>query len=481
MKKGVVKVLCVVLSLMVLAVFAAGCGGTKEAPAGTEAPAVTEAAGSEAPAATEAAAPAEKVNLTYSYWGNADEQKAVDETLAKFNGSQDKIVVKGLVIPWEQYATKLNTMAVAGELPDMGNQIERLIIRWAAEGMLADTSSMFGPGEAKPLENLAYKYQGKTVAYASANEVLLLYYNKDMFDKAGVAYPPSSADQAWTWDQFVDAAKKLTLDKNGKTPNDKGFDAQNIKQYGCLVENLPWQLEAWAYSNGDGKHGFFSQDGTKCAINEPGTMEAIQKIADLHLKDHVAPLSTGATDDSIQRSIISRTCAMGTGGQWNIGTCLGTAKKEGLNYGVAVLPYMKNKATLCTAGSTVIFNQTKHLQEAFEYVKWSALEENSWSLIEQGITMPRLDKWYKDETLLHKWIDNPNFPPFDQYKSAVVDYAMDSNITHPAAWFNVDNFADFEALLQSILGDVWTGKTTVEKAITANYDKLDAAFKGQGK
>jgi ABC-type sugar transport system, periplasmic component len=473
------KWLAIVLCVAMLATLLVACGGAKETTETTQAPAADTTAGTTAAATT--AAPAEKVTLTYSYWGNADEQKATNTTLDKFNKSQDRIEVKGLVIPWEQYATKLNTMAVAGELPDIGNQIERLIIRWAAEGMLADTSSMFGQDEAKPLESLAYKYKGKTVAYASANEVLLLYYNKDMFDKAGVAYPPSSADQAWTWDQFVDAAKKLTFDKNGKTPNDSGFNPQSVKQYGCLVENLPWQLEAWAYSNGDGTHGFFSTDGTKCTINEPSTIDAIQKIADLYLKDHVAPLSIGTTDDSIQRSIISRTCAMGTGGQWNIGTCLGTAKKEGLNYGVAVLPYMKEKATLCTAGSIVIFNQTKHLQEAFEYVKWAALEENSWSLIEQGITMPRLDKWYKDETLLHKWIDNPNFPPFDQYKSAVVDYALDSTITHPAAWFNVDNMADFEAVVQSALGDVWTGKTTAEKAITANYDKFVAAFEGKGK
>lgn len=457
--------------IMMVSVFA-GCGTEKE-------PAAGEKTADKAPAKTaDSKAPAEKVQLTYSYWGAADEQKTMDEQLAKFNESQDKIEVKGMIIPWESYATKLNTMATAGELPDIGNQIEQLIIRWAAEGILADTSSMFGEGEAKPLESLAYKYKGKTVAYASANEVLLLYYNKDMFDKAGVAYPPASADQAWTWDQFVDTAKKLTFDKNGKTPNDSGFDAQNITQYGCLVENLPWQLEVWAYSNGS---GFYSEDGTKVIINEPAAIESIQKVADLYLKDKVAPLSVGATDDSIQRSIIAKTCAMGTGGQWNIGTCLGTAKKEGLNYGVGVLPYMKEKATLNTAGATVIFNTTKHLNEAFEYVKWAALEENAWGMISTGITMPRLEKWYTDETLLHKWIDNENFPPYDMYKSAVVDYAMDSSIARPAAWFFVDNTNDFNPLLGSILGDVWTGKTTAEKAITENYDKLVAAFEGKGK
>lgn len=464
------KWLAIVLGIAMLVTLLAACGGAKEAPETTQTTAGTTTA------APTTAAPAEKVKITYSFWGSADETKVVQAAMDKFNASQDKIEVSTMVIPWESYMTKLNTMATAGELPDTGMMQEASLLQWAKQGVLADISTMFGEGEAKPLDSLTYKYEGKPVAYANANEILLLYYNKDMFDAAGVAYPPASADKAWTWDEFVAAARKLTVDKNGKHPEEAGFDPQNIKQYGCLVENLPWQLETWAISNGG---GYYAKDGSKVIINEPASIEGIQKIADLYLKDHVAPLSTGATDDSIQRSIIARTCAMGTGGAWNVGTCLSTAREEGLNYGVAVLPYMKEKVTLCTAGATAIFNQTKHLREAMDWVKWYSLEENSWGLIESGIWMPRLDKYYTDEAFTHKWVDNPNFPPYDEYKSAVVDYAKDMNITRSASWFYVVNTVDFNNLLNSVLGDVWTGKTTAEKAITSNIDKLNAAFQGK--
>jgi len=370
---------------------------------------------------------------------------------------------------------KLNAMATAGELPDTGIMSEAGVLQWAEMGNLADISDMYGTGESKPLDSLAFKYQGKPVAYSTANEILLLYYNKDMFDKAGIAYPPNSADKAWTWDEFVATAKKLTFDKNGKTPNDAGFDKQSIVQYGCLVENLPWQLETWAISNGG---GYYSKDGSKVTIGDPASIEGIQKVADLYLKDNVAPLSTGATDDSIQRSIIAGTCAMGTGGQWNIGTALASARDEGLNYGVAVLPYMKEKVTLCTGGPNVVFNQTKHQAEAMEWLKWYSQEENSWGLIESGIWMPILEKWYTDEALTRKWVENPNFPPYDEYKSAVVDYAKDMSITRSASWYYVNNTVDFNDLLNSILGDVWTGKTTAEDAILNNLDALNAAYKG---
>jgi multiple sugar transport system substrate-binding protein len=418
---------------------------------------------------------AERVRITYSFWGAADEQAVTQVVVDKFNALQDRITVELMPIPWESYIAKLNTMAVAGELPDTGIMMESAVLQWAEQGMLADVSNMYAAGESKPLDSLTFRYQGKPVAYSSANEILLLYYNKDMFDKAGVPYPPKSSDKAWTWDEFVETAKRLTFDKNGKTPNDADFDPQNIVQYGCLVENLTWQLETWAISNGG---GFYSEDGSKVIIGEPESIEGIQKVADLYTKHHVAPLSTGATDDSIQRSIIAGTCAMGTGGQWNVGTCLASARDEGLNYGVAVLPYMKKKVTLCTGGPNVVFSTTKNQAEAMEWLKWYAQEENAWGLIETGIWMPTLEKWYTDDTLTRKWVGNPAFPPYDDYKPAVVDYARDMSITRSASWYYVNNTVDFNNLLSSVLGDVWTGKTTAEEAIKANLSKLIDASEG---
>lgn len=415
----------------------------------------------------------DRVHITYAQWGTADETAVTTQLAQKFNESQDRITVEVMQITWESYMTKLNTMATAGELPDTAMMNEAGVLQWAEQGMLADISGMYSEGESKPLDSLAFKFEGKTVAYSAANEVLLLYYNKDMFDKAGVAYPPTDAEKAWTWEEFVETSKKLTFDKNGKTPNDEGFDPESIVQYGCLVENLAWQLEPWTLSNGG---GFYNADGSAVTINDPASIEAIQKVADLYLVDHVAPLSSGATDDSIQRSIIAGTCAMGTGGAWNVGTCLAAAREEGLNYGVAVLPYMKEKVTVCTGGPSVVFSQTKHPEEAMEWIKWYSQEENAWSLFEQGIWMPILEKWYTDEALTHKWVDNPNFPPYEDYKSAVVDYAR--NYSQSASWYYVNNTVDFNNLLSSVLGEVWTGKVTAHDAITQNLNALTAAHSG---
>ncbi|AWV32399.1 sugar ABC transporter substrate-binding protein [Paenibacillus sp. FSL H7-0716] len=418
--------------------------------------------------------PEEKVKIIYSMWGSAEEGNVTQGVADKFNASQDRIEVEVQAIPWENYMTKLNTMATAEQLPDTGMLREDGVVQWSTQGMLNDVNTMYEGSDSKPLDSLAYKYQGKTVAYAAANEILLLYYNKDMFDKANVPYPPAALDQAWTWDEFVTTAKKLTLDKNGKHPDESGFNEQSIVQFGASVENLPWQLETWALGNGG---GFYSGDGTEVRIGEDASIEGIQKVADLYLKDHVAPLSVGQTDDGIQRTIIAGTVAMATNGAWNVGTSLNTAKNEGLNYGVAVLPYMKEKVTLNTGGANVVFSQTKHPKEAMEWLKWYNSEENNWGLISSGIWMPTLEKWYTDETLTRKWVENPNFPVYDEYKSAVVDYAQ-SPAVKPAAWFYTNHTTEFNTLLGSVLGDVWTGKTTAKDAISKNLDALKAAHSG---
>ncbi|WP_241243137.1 ABC transporter substrate-binding protein [Paenibacillus whitsoniae] len=466
MKKGFMFSVSTALILSMVT----GCSTNNDTP--TASP--TGEAASKSPAAT-ASSSTEKVKITYAMWGSEAEGNKTQEAADKFNASQNRIEVKVQAIPWENYMTKLNTQAAAGQLPDTGILKEDGVIQWSSDGMLNDVSSMYEGSDSKPLDSLAYKYQGKTVAYAAANEILLLYYNKDMFDKAKVPYPPSALDKAWTWDEFVATAKKLTVDSNGKHPDEAGFKAQSIVQYGASVENLAWQLEAWALSNGG---GFYSGDGTAVRIGEDASMEAIQKVADLYLKDHVAPLSVGQTDDGIQRTIIAGKVAMATNGAWNVGTSLNAAKDAGLKYGVAVLPYMKEKVTLNTGGANVVFSQTKHPKEAMEWLKWYTAEENNWGLISSGIWMPTLKKWYTDEKLTHKWVDNPNFPPYNEYKSAVVDYAL-SPAARPASWFYTNHTTDFNTLLGSILGDVWTGKTSAKDAISKNLEALKAANKGK--
>jgi multiple sugar transport system substrate-binding protein len=464
-KKFLALLLC---AMMVSALFACA---QPAAPATEEAaaPAATEAAATEA---TEAA-PAEKITLTFSLWGDPAEQEVTQKTLDVYNSMQDKVYVQALQIGRDEYNEKLQTMATAGDMPDCGMVAEDTVIAWARDGLLSDVDIYAGQ-ENMPLDYLAFKYNGKTVAYSTANEVLALWYNKAMFDAAGIPYPPTSEDQAWTWDEFVAVAKQLTIDANGKHPGEDGFDKENIVQYGAYVNQYTWQLEVWALSNGG---SFFSPDG-KSVVFDDAAIEAIQKVVDLRLVDNVAPLNDGTQDNGFSSSLGAGNVAMCTEGQWATG--FRGAGFEGIDYGVAVLPYMKEKVDIATAGAVGVFATTKYPAEATEFLRWYASEENGMNTIMAGWWMPTRMNWYTDETLLKSWVDDCPLRaalPAEAYRTAIVDVALDTTVTHQTAWYYTPN--TYEVLTRTLapaLVEAINGTKTVKEVIESIREAMITAL-----
>lgn len=418
---------------------------------------------------------AAKTEITYMAWYNTTQSEAADiqKTLDKFNASQGSIHVTLVAVSRNDYETKLNTMAAAKQLPDTCMMAEPMTIRYAAAGLLADVSDMYTANEA-PLKSLAFTYKGKTVAYSCANEVLVIYYNKKLFDEAKVAYPPASADKAWTWKEFVEAAKKLTKDKNGKTPNDAGFDPKNIVTYGADFNRLSWMWPVLAVSNGG---GIMSPDGKKLLLGTPATIEALQSIADLYLVDKVAPsVGDRGTMPSLDVTLLTGKVAMATSGQWEIGVSLKNSLKDGLVYGVGVLPKMKKAVTYNTGGPFVVFGSSKSPAAAKTFVKWMSDESNegSWGLITGGIWMPVHKQYYASDEAIKKWADNPIHPPYAQYKTAVVDYAMNNAVQVP--WYYFPSYDKLDDMINSGIEDVWNGKVTAKQYITKILPKVQKLF-----
>lgn len=416
---------------------------------------------------------AEKTEITYMCWYNTtqSESQSVQVIIDNFNKSQDKIHVTMIAVPRDGYETKVNTMAAGNQLPDCTQLSEAMAIQFAAADLLADVSSMYDPAEA-PLKSLTFTYKGKPVGYSSGNEVLLLYYNKKLFDQAKLPYPPASADKAWTWDQFVKVARALTKDKNGKTPNDKGFDAKNIVTYGADFNRLWWMWPIVCYSNGG---GLMSPDGKELWIDKPESTEAMQKLADLYIKDHVAPsFGDKAAMPSLDLTLLTNKVAMATSGQWEMGVSLNNSLKDGLEYGVGVLPRFKKAVTYNTGAPYGVFKSSRHLKEAIAFIKWYADEKNQWPQITGGILMPVTAQYYSSEAKMREWADHPPRPAFAQYKTAVIDYAMHNAIQVP--WYYFNGYQGLNDILDSGIEGVWNGKVTAKAYIKAIMPQLKRYF-----
>ena len=126
------------------------------------------------------------------------------------------------------------------------------------------------------------------------------------------------------------------------------------------------------------------------------------------------------------------------------------------------------------SGKCISITLSTHPEEAMEWLKWYYQEENSWSLIEAGTWMPILDSWYTDAEKTDKWIDNPNFPDKDMYKSAVVDYAKDNMVS--TSWYYVNGTDEFNATLDTVFSNVWAGQQTMQEAIDENLEELQGIY-----
>ena len=457
---GKISKIATIFCLVLLLLFVVACAGASNKD------------DSDTPKQMLTVSPPDRIQLVFSIWGDPAEQETTQDALNVYNNLQDKVWVSALQIPNEEYASVLQIMAAGGNMPDAGMALESTVIGWAREGLLMSID-IFAGQQNRPLEYLAFKDGGKTVAYSGANEVLALWYNRDMFDKAGVEYPPVTIDTAWTWNEFIEVAKKLTFDTNGNNPGDPGFDRNNIVQYGAYVNQWTWQLEVWSLSNGG---RWFSEDG-KSIIFDSAAIEGIQKVVDLHLVHNVAPFNPGTADAGFANSIAAGNVAMTTEGQW----AAGFYTDVNIDYGVAILPYMKSKANIVTGGPVVVFAGTSHPEEVADFVRWYTDEENNFGPIEAGWWMPTKQNWY-EEPLLTRWIDDVESRarlPASAYRTAIVDVALDLNITRSTGWYYTPNtYEIINGVLNPAMVEAINGTKTVAQVIEEVRPAMEAALKG---
>lgn len=398
----------------------------------------------------------ETVKLTFMYWGSNMEKKAVEKMLKSFNDSHPGIKVEGQHVTGD-YNTKINTLMASNELPDIAYLGTTLAKKWAKEGKIMDFTqyeSQFPELKDRVPQSYLYYEPGKQAGNTTAAEILMMFYNRSLFEEAGVELPPTSAQQAWTWDQFVDAAKKLTKDGSGKHPDDPGFNPDNITQYGV---SFPTSWLGWypmLRSNGG---DIVNEDATAFNLDTPEAREVLEKIHDLIYKYHVAPSpvqreNMPATSVALQ----SKKVAMSVDGQW----ALLDIAAAGIDFGVGVLPVFDQPKTTFLAGSTIIFNSTKHPLEALTFYLYHNNPEQV-DLFEKGLWMPIQKEYYTDPAKVEAWTKNDTHP--EGYKEAAVDYLMNDAVQAPELY--IVNWEKMNTVIEQGLDQYWTNAKPLDEVL----------------
>lgn len=217
-----------------------------------------------------------KTTLLWGMWGSPEEiathQKVADAYMAKNPDVQIQLWTQ----PWGDYFTKLNTLFTANDpttIPDVF--FLSPVPSYASKGVLKNLDSLIKSSKMDlsdywPGAISTTSYKGSVYGFPRDIGIEVLYYNKDDFDKAKLAYPTDK----WTWDDLRTAAKALTVkDTTGR-----------VSRYGLAMQG--GKYFDWVGANG----GLILDDmfnPTTCKLSDPKSVAAFEYFAGL-MNDGIA-------------------------------------------------------------------------------------------------------------------------------------------------------------------------------------------------
>ncbi len=315
------------------------------------------------------------------------------------------IHVEASVFPWRTLGQKMETMIAAGRPPDVigvgGSQLQRLIYLKAVEPLdeWIRNDPGFDPGDFFPECMSDANWDGVQYGIPQSFSTVCLWYNRTLFDKEGLAYP----NNAWTWDDLVAAARKLTKD----------FDGDGlIDQYGFQNNNYHWnRMPMWVWMNGG---EFMTPDQRRATFDSPAVISGLKWLAGLSLREKVSPSYALLRSVGPTNLFLSGTVAMTTETryflpQFAIGK--NQDKIAGFDWDVCELPRGVRRASTFVIGNNAIpaclSPQRKRL--AWDYIKFLSSVEGQRVLAGFNTALPvRRD-------IAEELVNHPGTPPFNDH------------------------------------------------------------------
>ncbi len=218
--------------------------------------------------------PGEHRDYVFGTWAAGAElselQAIVDEVNSESEG--------GYTISIESYPSdyyiKLATKIAARTTPDFFWLTQELIPRYANMNAIADVTEHFRGSETIGADTYypgvlqSATYEEKLFGVPWIANPLMIYYNKDLFDDAGVTYPDPEAD--WTWQEFLETAKQLTKDQQDSLGN-------TYRQYGYIVDGWP-NIETFIWAGGG---DIIAEDGTEILLDSPESLAGLDLLHEI--------------------------------------------------------------------------------------------------------------------------------------------------------------------------------------------------------
>ncbi|SDN13485.1 multiple sugar transport system substrate-binding protein [Psychrobacillus sp. OK028] len=314
-----------------------------------------------------------KVKLRFATWDVGDDVSLQQDMIDKFNEANENIEVV-LEAYGSEYDTKITAGMGAKDAPDimyMWNYPQYKDALEPLDSYIEKEGAEYKDNFYETLWNYN-SADGQILGLPVGYTTHVVYYNKAIFDEAGVDYPKSG----WTWEDLQETAKKIS-NKDSK-----------VSGFAFSGKPDPYDFEMFLWGNNT---SYVDKDG-----NLNGNLNSKQSVEVFEMFQNMAKDGSAIpTEGSGSQEMKSGKVAMFVYGAWG----LTPLKEAGIDYGVVELPSFKGgkSVSILSSSGVSISKNSEHKEEAFEFLKFWTNEEANKERI--GFELPVLKSVVESEQL----------------------------------------------------------------------------------
>jgi multiple sugar transport system permease protein len=412
---------------------------------------------------------ADPIQLRFVCWDGDASMPAIRNAAEAFERAHPNIRVKVESVT-ANYQEKLLAQYAAGVAPDVAMMDPGNFQKYSRRNAMLPLNdfikkSNYDIGAYYPNLVAAHSLDGKLyVLPRDIAPISVVYYNKRLFDEAGVPYP----DGTWTWDfqerpelrekDFLWVMHRLTKVTNGRHV-----------QWGYAPgwQDLLWQM--CALSSG-ARWADDYKVPTKLRYDDPGVMRAIQFTADLTLKQKWVPTPTeisSVLQSNARQIFTQQKVAMYQSGIWDVPEMrreLQKGKPGFFEWDIAIAPaYKDGTRAFPTGGSGYgIMASTKHPWEAWLLCSWMAGAPGMEELASTGLAQPAIMKLAQSSP----WIPGPDTPEDQRYpRNRIITHQSVPNVVFGPLG---SEWGDASSIATRVLSRVWDGSAQAKDVLPAS-------------
>lgn len=395
----------------------------------------------------------ETATITITQWVGDEVIASTDAAIERFAMSHPNVTIEANYVPigagnWGEYNNAFINEVAAGNAPDIVGAAIEGFAEMAASGVLLDLESIVAEDPAAQtvmegidsnmLDGMRTKGTGELNFFPTQWNNIVMFYNQDMFDAAGVEYP--SGD--WTWDEFLVAAQALTLEDG----------SGNVTQFGYFVPGFNFGIQPWFFTN---SASILDSDWVEPTVDTPEYRETLQFLSDLINVHGVAPAyEPGVGTEKFTAGQV----AMFSAGHWPVPSI----RDAGLeNVGVQFMPMNTVQTTVFGIGGLAITKDTPNRDLAWAFLTELAGDEYQQDLATAGSSIPSM-RVYATSPDYVAWPDNSEI--FYETASTALPVPSPSN------------FAQVQEISDRYLATFLNGEVSLEDTISGMDRELQRAM-----